>query len=195
LIYLNKCDRTNEKCKGEEYMSKKLSNVILSIVYVLSEINNKKFSMPNVLIVESSALMFSYSVIKRFYYYITQVVYDTDEGYFFENHRIDNFHYFDLFRMDVELIAPGIYNHKPQLGSVAILNSNYVANYFRSYNKISTMFANLGGIIKFIVTISNAIGYLLTENSIFENLSKSFFNFESNTEEIRRIKVTEKINH
>jgi hypothetical protein len=192
IIYISKCNSTKEACKTEEYMSKKLSNIYLSMVYLSNQIDNKNYTTPHMMKVESTALLFSYSTIKRYFYQITQVEYDTDEGFFFESHRIDKFHTFDSYTMDVDLNTPGIINPKAHMGSVAIRNSNFVANYFRSYNKIATIFATLGGIIKFIISVNNLLVFVLTENLIFENLSKSIFNFEHQGEDSPKLTFQKK---
>jgi hypothetical protein len=129
-------------------------------------------------------------MVKRYYYHLTHVVYDTDYGFLFEDRIQENFYMHTSMSVDVDLKAPEIINPKPQLGSIDIRNTASSAFYFRTYIKLSLIIANVGGFIKFIMMVCNIIVYLLTNNMMLEEISKIIFSFDDGpSDSIKQIDI------
>ena len=65
--------------------------------------------------------------------------------------------------------------------------------YNRQYTKLQLVLANLGGIMKFIFTVSSIIVYLINDNLFYVNMANQFFDYQNKENDpITIVKVNNK---
>ena len=121
------------------------------------------------------------SMFYRFVEHIKTVTYTSDEGAVVEDFRSWTMHGRDPITSSMEValtssvVTPGTFT-----GYTIWLNENILEKYKRTYPKLQSVLANVGGIIKFIMTISNFITTYITSQMLDVEMSNYFISDDDN---------------
>lgn len=192
-LYLNKCDnKTGGDCMDSDVIDNMLDSVYVSLLFIDNEIDNYNVTHPYKH--NEKGLVFSVSslLLKRYYLKFQQVLYDTDMGIVFEDHETINFFTFNSYTSEVDLKSAGLLTSSTNIAAFTFENSSSVAYYYRSYVKLQTVLANIGGVIKGITTISAFISSVFTRKLAYLDISNSTFLFykKENPQNEKRIILT-----
>jgi hypothetical protein len=189
-VFFKVCkNSTSEKrCKDEDYLNSLINNSRMILSHISYQINHYNYETPNELKLNTLSVSVSTTLTKRYSYFLQENNYETDYGQVFQNRIKSNFFKFDQYLLDVDSGELNSLTGTPYNSQISIRSSNYVSYYFRSYTKIQTLVANIGGVIKFIMLISSYFVSFMTDNLVYQNLSNVIFNFEEDSE-----KVSEKL--
>jgi hypothetical protein len=177
-IFINRCNSKFQKCLNDTYAESVLANTAFSLAYLSNSINHYNTTTPYTVKVDTAILQMSSSINKNYYYNLRQVIYNTDYGFIFEDHQIENFYTYASQSLDVSMKNIGLPTIGPNFGYVFIKNSDSVSNYSRAYIKGQAVMANIGGIIKSIMIIAKIISDFLTRRMSFVDLSNSIFQYK-----------------
>jgi hypothetical protein len=183
-IFFQKCKNTTleKKCKEENYLNTVINNSRMVLGHISYQINHYNYATPNEIKLNTLSVSVSTSLTKRYSYYLQQNNYETDYGQVFQDRIKAYFFKFDQYLLDVDLGELVSVSGKPYNSQISIRNSNYVSCYMRSFTKLQTLVANIGGVIKFIMLISSYFVSFMTDNLIYQNLSNVIFNFDQEEE-------------
>jgi hypothetical protein len=178
-INLQKCKNStqNKNCKTEEIINYTIANSKLTLTHLSHQINHYNYVTPNELNLEILSAPVSSSLTKKYFYYLQQTIYETDYGYIFQDRKTVNFMTFDNYIPDTDIGESKSLTGKSYIAQISIRNSKFISYYFRSYTKIQTLLANIGGIIKFVMLISEYFVIYFTHNFFLKNISNLIFEF------------------
>jgi hypothetical protein len=180
-IWVNRCNpKLGHKCLNDTYIDNVLANTFLTSNFLSYGINHYNITSPSSIKVETTIFQLSNTLIKNYYYNIRQVVYDTDYGFIFEDHQIENFYTYQSQTIDVNLKSVGVPTIGPNIGYIMIRNVDAVSYYNRAYVKGQAVMANIGGIIKAVMVIAQIISDFITRRMMFLDISNRIFHFNLN---------------
>ena len=185
-IFINKCNPQVEKCLNQTYIDNIVANTVVVVSYLSYQINNYNSTTPNILKVETTAMVFSTSILKTYFYYIRQNVYDTDYGFIFQEHQQVSFYTYDSKVLDVSFSLNSL-KTSLNFGSLAIINAETVSRYYRTYDKGQAVLANIGGIIKAVMVMAKVIAEFLTRRMSYLDISNVIFELEEEKKDNNRI--------
>lgn len=173
-IQLNRCDPTKQWCHNKTFIDQQLSGVILAVTFPSNTINHLNRTAPNTNTFHSYTAMFAMGLAKTFTVNLQQVLYDTDQGFVFEDHVVTDFYVYDKDFMNIVLNSPfGPSN----LGSISIKNSPSVMKVQRSYTKAQSVLAQIGGMINAILIIGQIIQNFILRKYDYVDLANFLFSF------------------
>jgi hypothetical protein len=115
--------------------------------------------------------MISSTMFKRIWYYLENIIFLTDEGYIFQNNKINRFHRYNSVRFDVDSRdTKNVY----YFGTLTILNTSQSSIYYKSYSKIQDYIAVMGGIIKAFTILGTFLNYFNALNSYYFKVITDF---------------------
>ena len=108
-------------------------------------------------------------LFKRISLFLKNIKFITDEGFIFQNKKIENFHSYKSIKID-----SNIYEENHYLGNILILNDMKSSIYNKNYFKIQNYLSNIGGFIHIFTLFSSIFNYFNSENSYYIKLIKYF---------------------
>lgn len=180
-IYVAKCvndDSTNNPDKTVCLEENKLDE-ILSVAYVdfitLSFKIDHYSQIPNEEILYKARIPVSNTVFKRIWMSFSQIVYNSDTGYIFEETSKTSFFSVNGYTVDNDLreMNDNIF------AWFTIINYDTTTTYTRSYMKAQTLLANIGGIVKGLMMCGFIINYSISNNIYNLRLINSIYDKES----------------
>lgn len=169
-LYINECannTKTNKTdCLAKEDLMKLIgdTNMFFRVSYIDFQIDHKNYSNPYFAYVRSENIQFSYKAKARVYYYLKNVFYNTDIGYFQRQMEEDSFFMYDTFLLTYPQVTYQIPN---AFGLFSFLISSKAAEFNRSFPKLQSLIANIGGLINGSTFIFRIILHLFSKESIF----------------------------
>ncbi len=149
-------NRTN--CHSRQESQARLVNTYISYQYLDYFIDHSNIHNPGQLILNSEIIPVSSTIYKRDFFYIRNILYDTDLGYIFSSVTTQNYQKVSNFRETSDLRPQGTVP-----GSFALLSimmDNSVDQYSRRFTKFQEVLANIGGLFKGICLISYLLNYI-----------------------------------
>ena len=125
----------------------------------------------------SQTFLLSLQLFKIFNIRFEQINYSTDLGFVFED--FTNVTYYSLQPINAE-ISLG-YQFVVEFSALRIINNELLMNYIRKYGKFQDLIAEIGGVIKAILTIAAFIEYYITEKLMIKYFAEELY-FIKNTE-------------
>jgi hypothetical protein len=194
-IFLNRCaNSTNSKvvCKPVEIIESYLKNVY-TILTLQSNMIDHSLKYPFIGILETLAFPFSSSIFKRYFTKLTNVIYETDFGQVFEDKNKDNGYIYGNYDLNVDLKVGAVANPSA-LGQITISCDNKTLLYNRSYTKLQTVMANVGGTLKFLQTLISLLAYNLTKKRYFEEIINLVYYYKTSKSESNKKIVSHEAN-
>jgi hypothetical protein len=172
-LYLNRCFNSTGSdiiCKSEKEINEKLKNLFLMFIHPKYEINHLSAN-PFILKVQSNVFSFSTTIFKRIYFDIWNVIYDTDEGLIFENRDIYNKFITSYFPTEVSIdLKTGAYANPTAFGQFTYRINRQSYLYNRSYDKLQSLIAKIGGIVSLMKLIGLIIVRYISIKIIYKRL-------------------------
>jgi hypothetical protein len=189
-IYMSKCDKTKSKCDPDQLINSKLEQAFLTVAYLSYQIDHYNFRNPGEMKLETSAFLLSYNIVRRYSYYLDHVQYFSDNGLLNESIQKYNFYKFSSSDVDYDfMIGSNNLINNSYYSVISIKNSSKIIQYNRLYLKFQLVIANIGGIIKLIMTVTELVVFYITKNLHSQNLSNLVFHFNEKEKLVSRIKV------
>ena len=161
----------NNSCYPLDYSINLLQESYLDVViidYTLDSLNHKNTGK---MTFHRERFMISSTMFKRIWYYLENIIFLTDEGYVFQNNKINRFHRYNSVRFDVDSRdTKNVY----YFGTLTILNTSQSSIYYKSYSKIQDYIAIMGGIIKALTLIGSFLNYFNALNCYYFKLITDF---------------------
>lgn len=163
VFWIHRCRNTTTKndCYPKEKIEKELENVFLQVRFKDYTLDHSVIKEPKVPYIYSDMVQASSTTYKRTWYYFANVEYESDEGYVFEHKNKQSLNIFSGTRDATDLrtsaTVPGTF------AVASFYNSPLKKLYNRRYYKAQNMIADLGGIIKGILTIGYVLNFLVSE--------------------------------
>jgi len=154
------------RCAEKNEIINQIGNSILylRIAYIDFEIDHTSYLNPYKPYLKTDAIMFTYKSKSRVFYYFKNIFYNTDVGFIEKNNQLKT-----SFNFDKYLITyPQVTYYIPEaFGLCSILISDKGNKYNKSYPKIQTLIANIGGVIKGITLIFELLLQYISRKSLF----------------------------
>jgi hypothetical protein len=178
--YISKCvnntvyngNRTD--CYPVDVVKTKLQNVFVSFKFMEYSIDHSDTSNPGKLSLRSEALPVSSTIFKREWFYVRQISYITDIGYIFQEETDQSYFQVSPAKETVDLRTEGAI--PGSFAMVTTIMDNKVDYYKRSFMKAQQLLANVGGILKGIITIAQVFTFFIATQEYYFDLTKSLFN-------------------
>jgi hypothetical protein len=122
----------------------------------------------------------SSTIFQRIYFNLKNVYYETADGFVFDTSNTVQFTQQDYIRLYADNRPSGLYPET--FGSIFIQASDKVDVYNRSYVKLQTLLANIGGVVNGIITLASILVYILTTRLNSVNLIENLFKLEEGRE-------------
>jgi len=188
-IIVNKCDQKKEKCFDDFTAAQLLNGAFISIMYNSSYLDPYN-SVPYGTKLQSEIFPISFSIKKKFAYYINQINFFSDDGWFFKSEKMYNFFRSSNYVLDIDDSQIDAFTKVPFYLTVAIRNSDNIFIYYRSYEKLPQLFAGIASVANIIFIISRyLVDYFSYDQIILNLISKLFYNKNLCTENIPEIQI------
>ena len=203
-IILNKCQNGSEIiCKSEEEIIKYTENTYLSLIYLSYSVNHFNVSNPIIEIYRSDGFSLSFDYLRRYFYYFSPSIYESDRGLFYSNIKYHKFFEFELIYPDIidKKVNVDYTKNNPSLTEVFITFYCREKHYVRKYVTIQDVLGNIGGFLDIILKIFQYISVYLSKkaficdimNSVVNNQFVKNGNFRKN-QILKKITQNESIN-
>jgi hypothetical protein len=175
-IVVNSCNNQtrNNSCPSEEILERYLKNVYLIMVYVDYEIDHYNYENPLKPILRTHTFPINWDIHSRYFFTFKSLIYNTDKGLVFEDKRVDRAYKFESNSQNVQ-IRKGSLLYSSTIGTITISREPILNVYDRSYPKIQTLLAKIGGLVQGVLFISKTLSYLITKNLFLVDLINSSF--------------------
>jgi hypothetical protein len=191
-IVVNMCNNktTNNTCPGEEEIEPYLKNVYLHFLYLDYEVDHYNYEQPIQRYLRSETFPINWDLHARYFYSFSSLSYDTDIGAVFVNKRQQATYKFKKIEQTVQIrhgssLYPGV-----TIGTVTFVRQPSGDQFYRSYPKLQTLLARIGGSIQGIMLISKAFCYIFTKNLfLIDMINLNFNNEEEEEENLKSLKV------
>jgi hypothetical protein len=181
--YIVKCTNDTSKnksnCAPPDKISSALGNTFILFNFLEYSIDNNNVYSPGKINMRTEQTAISSSIFTRIWFYVRNIDYISDDGFVFENKQ--SYEYFKISqpKFTYNLLGGAIPN---SYATVTITMDNIKDIYERKYMKAQNLLANVGGVIKGILTLSQLFSYYIC-NTLYEiDLTSSIFNLSFNTE-------------
>lgn len=169
-LYINECANNTKSnvtnCLAKDDIMKIIgdTNMFFRVSYIDFQIDHKNYSDPYFPYVRSENIQFSYKAKARVYYYLKNVIYKTDIGYFQREMEEDQFFMYDTFLLTYPSVTYQIPN---AFGLFSFLISSKAAEFNRSFPKVQSLIANIGGLINGSTFLIRIMLHFFSKESIF----------------------------
>lgn len=193
-IYIQMCQNStqnNNSCYPKEKIIEYLKKAPLSVIYYYHsykiDLLNKENPLQDYYIGQRSSFFLDFKYV--FYEFIKPVRFESDAGIFFDaTIGFNNFGRDDI-KSYIEINPPTTeFSIKDTVFLMQFVTSNFQIDiYIRTYIKFQTLIANIGGIMKFLMWISQMItNYVTYEMFIYEMSQTYIDNHNEKDKEIMR---------
>jgi hypothetical protein len=163
-------------CESNEIITSRLSNMIYSQYYIDYDLDNLNVTNPAITYIRPELFALSSTIYKNIRIFLKNILYDTDYGYVFEEHKQFLFYQNDGSVADYDLRTTG-FTTPGQFGSIRFELTEKRDEYRRSYIKLQALIANIGGVVKCILFLSGSVLNFLTRKMYYHEISNSCFSF------------------
>ena len=175
----------NNLCYPLEYSVNLLQESYLDVIiidYTLDSLNIKNTGTMTLL---KERFMISSTMFKRIWFYLENIKFLTDEGYIFQNYKINRFHRYDSVRFDVDSRDTKTVYY---FATLTILNTSQTSQYYKTYTKIQDYIPVMGGIIKAFTIIGTFLNYFNALNSYYFKLITDFMIDKNNDKIYKKLR-------
>ena len=177
------CQNTTESsnCKSKEEINKMLVGGFFSIQSADYIINPNDYDNPAQMFYRHYFVPTSPKLNKKYYRYLKTGFLESDKGWIFDQVEHTSYTMFDSDRdfFDVYDSPDFTQDATPrQIMYVEMEKSNYETYYIRSYEKIQTVLAQLGGFINVLYITFLVITYPVKTKAFYDHICNKLFNFE-----------------
>ena len=161
----------NNFCYPLEYSVNLLQESYLDVIiidYTLDSLNIKNTGTMTLL---KERFMISSTMFKRIWFYLENIKFLTDEGYIFQNNKINRFHRYNSVRFDVDSRDTKTVYY---FATLTILNTSQTSQYYKTYTKIQDYIPVMGGIIKAFTLMGTFLNYFNSLNSCYFKIITDF---------------------
>jgi hypothetical protein len=163
---------TVTNCKPQSVIDKSIRNTYVTINYGFYLMRPNDFQSPMERIKQEYFTTVSNVGFKQINVYLKRILFSTDSGIVFEDKQLDTYNQIDRIQ---ELATNVIPNPGERLFNIGIRMSYSEDSVFRSYLKLQTVIANVGGLFKFFSMVFEMAVILLTRNSYYLELINENF--------------------
>jgi hypothetical protein len=185
--------RNNNSCAPPSEIDKFISDgSFLSVFYIDNYVNLNFFDAPHVSFVNNFVQAISKGMSKANHMKVKNTNIYTDSGVILEDIQEKHFH-------QVEDISIDILSPSDNLLLLYFETTRMSDNYYRKYVKLQDLIANIGGLIKFLFTLTSIILSVYTDKYKLIDISNSLFkvrrvvNTENNTNNALLVKSDPRI--
>ena len=179
-IVVNMCNNrtTNNTCPDESVIEPVLKNVYLQMLYVDKFIDNYNYDNPIQAILKSESFPINWDIASRYFYQFKSLSYETDVGTVFEDKRKSSTYQFSNYVQNVQIrhgssLYPGL-----TIGTVTLHRQIQGDQYYRSYPKLQTLLARIGGVIQAVMMVSQTLSHVITKNMFLVHMINAYFTFD-----------------
>lgn len=171
---------TKNDCYPDSKITELLNDITVDVISVDYKIDNLNITNPTSSKLVHYSYEFSSVVYKAFSESTNIVKYISDFGFVFSQKEEAN--NFQQSRAIESINVLGANQNNTLIGEIAMVYSGYFEVYNRSFTKLQTVIANVGGIIKAILIISKMIDWAINRNEILLILINKSFKFNDKIE-------------
>ena len=198
-IFLNKCQNGSEIiCKSEEEIIKYAENTFLNLIYLSYSVDHFNVSNPIIEIYRSDGFSLSFDYLRRYFYYFSPSIYETDRGLFISKKKYHNFFEFEIIYPDIidKKVNVDYTKNNPSLIEVFITFYCREKHYVRKYVTIQDVLGNIGGFLDIILKIFQYVSVYLSKKAFICDIMNSVVNnqFVKNGN-FRKKKILKKFTH
>jgi hypothetical protein len=184
-LFINKCSNSSlyyngKNCADSTTINSALSRGFFAFVYVDNIINHDNVTNPYESYIATEVFDMSTTIFQRIYFTLKNVYYETADGFVFDTSNTVQFTQQDYIRLYADNRPSGIYPET--YSSIFIQASGKADVYNRSYVKLQSLLANIGGVVNGIITLANILVYILTTKLNSVNLIEHLFKLEEGRE-------------
>ena len=195
-IMINMCNNktNNYTCPDKSQLEPYLKNVFLHMIYIDYDINHYDYENPIKPYVKTATFPINWDLHARYFYGMSNLRYITDYGSIFEQSVENSSYKFSKVEQTVQIRHGSVAYPGLTIGTVTIYRNFSGDQYNRSYPKIQTLLARIGGSIQAIMLIGKAICYIITKNLFLIDMMalniSSNFSEKDQENEIKGSKIT-----
>ena len=171
----------NNKCKSENEINELLNGGYLGIFIPDYTYEPNIYNKPYNTYVKKLYKSFSIKYFEDIFIYFKLVEIITDSGYFFEVKNSINFTTYDYLQNEID------FRDSNHFLSLTIRLSSKREMYKRSYIKITTIFSNVGGMLKIILLIGEYSVYFI-RMILYKNYILEFFNLDESAIRLKKVR-------
>jgi hypothetical protein len=191
-IVVNMCNNmtTNNTCPSQQEIEPYLKNVYLHFLYLDHEVDHYNYAQPIQRYLRSETFPINWDLHARYFYSFSSLTYDTDIGAVFVNKRQQTTYKLNKVEQTVQIrhgssLYPGV-----TIGTVTFFRQPSGDQFHRTYPKLQTLLARIGGSIQGIMLISKAFCYIFTKNLfLIDMINLNFNNEVEEDENLKSLKV------
>ena len=177
-IFVNEC--TDKNCTFDYDID--INDYLLQIIYLSNIIDHQNYHNPVQEKFRDENVFVDTSHFKKYLYYLTPFVYESNTGYFLDFFKQIFAYQFDHFALDIinkdnnssKLFVNG--NNYTHLLQLAITCSDYPLKVTRTYLKLMDIFPIIGGCIDFMFMIFKFITLYFTKKTFFNDIANFLIN-------------------
>ena len=168
-IFFSRCDPTKQQCLNETYIDEQLTSFFFTVMFSNYNIDNYNTTNPAVTNINYSYMStLGSGMYKTYSLGLQQVLYDTDNGFVFQNHQVKQFYIEGSITPDFFLKS----SFGPlTLGCLIVTNSSTIMKVYRCYMKTQTILAQIGGVINAIMIIGKFMQKFFIRRHNYMNLA------------------------
>ena len=172
-ISLNKCQNdSNIICRSEDEILKYFENTYLSLLYLSFSVDHYNKYNPIIEIVRSDGFSLSFDNLRRYFYYFSPSVYESDQGIFYSKRKLYKFFEFELIYPDIidKKVNVDYTKNNPSLTEIFITFYCRETHYVRKYVTIQEVLGNIGGFLDIILKIFQYLSVYLSQKAFICDL-------------------------
>ena len=173
-IFVNKCvnnNINNYTCQNSSTINRALENIFLSVSFIDYQVNHNNIYDPKTTFLNNKLVSISSTVFKKIINFKQNTYYKTDYGYIFQ----------DIEQVNITTNADSfentdLRNNPTTPGNFCIFImtiSKDINIYFRSYGKIQTLLASMGGAINSVFLIAGLLARFISNKSYYLSLNNN----------------------
>jgi hypothetical protein len=191
-IYLVSCKNTTgrDTCYSQDIIDSKLKSTNMFFDYYMSmhAIDHYDPEAPLKDTIHSTTYKITYDFFFTYYEYYKNIVYTSDDGKVFENKKTSKGFEYDesntynviSLRESTKTIIDGSFTIFQ-----IMINDRYSDNYSRTYPKLQSIVANIGGVLEVIWFIGSMIIQLITPAIMYLDIAHDFVDFRVGSSEAK----------
>jgi hypothetical protein len=164
----------NQTCHDQSKIQRNLAGMLLNVKFPEYTFNHSNINNPGNLYLRSDIIPVGPSVFKKEIYTIRQVEYISDFGFIQESKTTQNYYYLSEYKESTDL-SPGSNNLRTFV-YVQISMDPKSDSYLRIFMKAQTLLANIGGLIKGVLTCCEILTTLFLWELYYIDLISALFN-------------------
>ena len=168
LRYCANTTENNNTCYSINEIKEKFATPYLDFIFLDYTIDSMNAKNVENISIRKERFELSAKLYKRVYIYLENIEFKTDDGFIFTKNEKKNFYRYNAAKIDTN-----IYD-SPVIATLSVMNSINTSTFHKKYTKFQDYLATIGGLIKVISLLGNALNYFNAENSYYLRIFKDF---------------------